>query len=135
MDDMSRRGYDPLNYRFENQVPKPGQATEVADGVYWIRMPMNGRLNHVNVWLLRDKDGWTVVDTGLFEKSVQDHWREVFGNYLQGKPVTPFLLSRVLEATQGASLEANIALVLNNVVIKATNTGEVEGENENEGDA
>ncbi|MEO1689132.1 MAG: pseudouridine-5'-phosphate glycosidase, partial [Pseudomonadota bacterium] len=38
---------------------------------------------------------------------------------LTGKPVTPFLLSKVLEATQGASLEANIALVLNNARVAA----------------
>jgi glyoxylase-like metal-dependent hydrolase (beta-lactamase superfamily II) len=88
MDDMSRRGYDPLKYRFENQVPKPGEATEVADGVLWVRMPMQGRLNHINVWLLRDGDGWTIVDTGLFEEAVKGHWRSVFEKYLDGKPVT-----------------------------------------------
>ena len=31
-----------------------------------------------------------------------------------GKDVTPFLLARVLEATGGRSLEANVALYLNN---------------------
>ena len=88
MDNMSRRGYDPLTYRFENEIPKPGNATEVADGVFWIRMPMQGRLDHVNVWLLKDGDGWMVVDTGLFNASVQDCWRRIFENYLDGKPIT-----------------------------------------------
>ena len=65
VDNMSKRGFDPLSYRFEDQVPRPGHVTELADGVFWIRMPMGGRLNHINVWLLRDGDGWTVVDTGF----------------------------------------------------------------------
>ena len=46
---MSKRGFDPLTYQFEDQVPEPGKTTRIADGVYWIRMPMRGRLNHINV--------------------------------------------------------------------------------------
>ena len=65
VDNMSKRGFDPLTYRFEDQSPEPGEVTEVADGVFWIRLPVWGRLNHINVWLLRDNDGWTIVDTGL----------------------------------------------------------------------
>ena len=46
VDNMSKRGFDPLNYKFEDQVPSPGAITQIADGVYWVRMPMRGRLNH-----------------------------------------------------------------------------------------
>ena len=38
---------------------------------------------------------------------------------IAGKEVTPFLLSRIFETTKGASLEANIALVLNNARLAA----------------
>lgn len=84
---MSKRGFAPLTYRFEDDKPAHGQLTEVAEGVYWARMPMWGRLNHINVWLLRDSDGWTVVDTGLNREDVQGHWRTIFENCLEGKPV------------------------------------------------
>ena len=33
---------------------------------------------------------------------------------VKGKEVTPFLLSRIKELTEGKSLKANIALVINN---------------------
>ena len=36
-----------------------------------------------------------------------------------GKRITPFLLSRVKDLTEGSSLEANIKLVLNNADIGA----------------
>lgn len=85
---VSKRGFDQLTYRFTDAVPKPGEATEVADGVWWIRMPMHGKLDHINVWLLRDGDGWTIVDTGIFDEGVQNHWRTIFADYLDGKPVT-----------------------------------------------
>ncbi|MEM7188165.1 MAG: pseudouridine-5'-phosphate glycosidase [Pseudomonadota bacterium] len=38
---------------------------------------------------------------------------------ITGKDVTPFLLQRVLESTEGASLEANVALVKNNAAVAA----------------
>ncbi|MEM6895800.1 MAG: pseudouridine-5'-phosphate glycosidase [Pseudomonadota bacterium] len=38
---------------------------------------------------------------------------------ISGKAVTPFLLSRLFDLTQGASLAANIALVLNNAALAA----------------
>jgi len=88
VDNMSKRGFDPLKYQFEDQVPKPGSVTEVADGVYWVRMPMPGRLNHINTWLLRDYDGWTIVDTGIPNQKIQKHWQTIFDNHLDGKPVT-----------------------------------------------
>jgi pseudouridine-5'-phosphate glycosidase len=38
---------------------------------------------------------------------------------IEGKAVTPFLLSRLLALSNGASLTANIALVRNNVRVAA----------------
>jgi len=40
-------------------------------------------------------------------------------NKITGQAVTPFLLSKVNELTEGASLQANLALLLNNAVIAA----------------
>jgi len=87
VDNMSKRGYDPLNYKFQDQAPEPGEVTEVAEGVFWIRMPMWGRLNHINVWLLKDYDGWTIVDTGLCNDEVQGLWQKIFDNHLGGLPI------------------------------------------------
>jgi len=75
-----------LAYPFE-ESPERCQGIEVADGVFWLRMNMPSRLNHVNVWMLRDGDGWTVVDTGLNNDETQDMWREVFAEFGGGKPV------------------------------------------------
>ena len=38
---------------------------------------------------------------------------------IKGKEETPFLLKRIVELTNGESLEANIALVLNNARLGA----------------
>ena len=44
---------------------------------------------------------------------------EADGQGITGKAVTPFLLSRLFELTQGQSLRANIALILNNARLAA----------------
>ena len=43
--------------------------------------------------------------------------REAEEQGVKGKDITPFLLSRVKDLTEGRSLEANIKLVLNNADI------------------
>jgi pseudouridine-5'-phosphate glycosidase len=45
--------------------------------------------------------------------------READAQGISAKAVTPFLLARLFELTQGASLAANIALVLNNAALAA----------------
>jgi pseudouridine-5'-phosphate glycosidase len=53
--------------------------------------------------------------TGIIEKALE----EAKANGIAGKDVTPFMLGKVKEMTEGKSLDANIALVKNNAVIGA----------------
>ncbi len=78
---------DPLDYPLLDAIPAPGKTYEVADGVFWIRMPMPGRLDHINVWLLRDGDGWAIVDTGINTEDIQGWWEVIFEKHLAGRPV------------------------------------------------
>ena len=48
-----------------SDVPEFGTPTQVADGVYWLRMPLPFTLDHINLYVLRDGDGWTLIDTGI----------------------------------------------------------------------
>ncbi|GAC1479119.1 MAG: MBL fold metallo-hydrolase [Candidatus Dormibacteria bacterium] len=38
---------------------------EIADGIFRLELPMPFELKHVNVYLLRDGDSFTLIDTGL----------------------------------------------------------------------
>lgn len=53
------------------------------------------------------------------EAAIQQALGEATAAGVAGKQITPFMLARVNELTQGASLEANIALVKNNAAIGA----------------
>jgi glyoxylase-like metal-dependent hydrolase (beta-lactamase superfamily II) len=67
--------------------PPPGTAMSVASGVKWLRMPLPFKLDHINLWLLEDDDGWAVVDTGVGLPDTRDLWQRVFETALDGKPV------------------------------------------------
>lgn len=77
---------DPLRYPYPDSLD-PGEAVEVADGVLWLRMPIPGRLNHINVWLLRDHDGWSIVDTGIVTDEIKKWWEHIYQRYCEGKPI------------------------------------------------
>jgi glyoxylase-like metal-dependent hydrolase (beta-lactamase superfamily II) len=49
-------------------------------------MPMS--LDHINLWLLEDGDGWTVVDTCLATAEARALWETLFDGFMGGRPVT-----------------------------------------------
>jgi glyoxylase-like metal-dependent hydrolase (beta-lactamase superfamily II) len=75
-----------LIYPFAD-VPALHEVIEVASGVYWLRMPLPFGIDHINLWLLEDGEGWTIVDTGIKAPLVQDAWEGLFDGVMAGKPV------------------------------------------------
>jgi glyoxylase-like metal-dependent hydrolase (beta-lactamase superfamily II) len=75
-----------LKYLFED-VPGPGELCEIVPGVFWLRMPLPMALDHINLYLLEDHNGWWIVDTGIAIGPTQQLWEQVFSDHLQGKPV------------------------------------------------
>ena len=59
--------------------PAPGEAIEMAPGILWIRLTLPFALDHVNVYLIEDGDGWAMVDTGLGDKNTKDSWNTILG--------------------------------------------------------
>ena len=74
-----------LDYPYAD-APAPGEAVEVADGILWLRSPLPFSLNHINLWALRDGEGWTVVDTGLNWPAAREGWEAAFAGPLEGRP-------------------------------------------------
>lgn len=68
-------------------APEPGKTKEVAPGVHWVRMPLPMVLRFINLWLIEDGDGWTIVDTGLALEETRNYWRQIFDEVLGGRPV------------------------------------------------
>ena len=69
------------------EPPEGGTATEVAPGIRWIRMPLPFALNHINLWLLDDGAGITVVDTGIGLPPTRELWERLFAVELADRPI------------------------------------------------
>jgi len=54
-------------------------------------MPLPFALNHVNLWLLQDREGWAIVDTGYGIPEAQEHWNSVLQDL--GQPITQILVT------------------------------------------
>jgi glyoxylase-like metal-dependent hydrolase (beta-lactamase superfamily II) len=67
--------------------PAPGDAVPIAPGVRWLRMPLPFALDHINLWLLEDGPGWTIVDCGYATADVRGLWERIFTHHLGGRPV------------------------------------------------
>src|SRR5437899_10417331 len=85
--DLSQRLLAQLRFPC-GEVPEPGTIKNVAPGIFWLRMPLPFQLNHINLWLVEEKDGWTIVDTGINTQATRDLWDKIFAEKLLGKPVT-----------------------------------------------
>ncbi len=71
--------------------PSRGTTTTVAPGIKWLRMPLPFALNHINLWLVDDGDGWAAIDTGVGLAETREAWDRVLAAELDGRR-----LSRVI---------------------------------------
>lgn len=68
---------EALRYPWESH-PGPDQIVEVMPGVLWVRLKLPFRLNHVNIYLLADGDGWAMVDAGFGNEETIGAWTKLF---------------------------------------------------------
>jgi glyoxylase-like metal-dependent hydrolase (beta-lactamase superfamily II) len=76
-----------------SEPPAPGTTRDVASGVKWLRMPLPFQLDHINLWLVEDGDGWAIVDTGVGLPDVRALWERIFAGELHGRRVTRVLVT------------------------------------------
>ena len=89
-----KTGSNGLSYPFDNR-PNPGELIEVGPGIYWVRMPLPISLNHINLWMLEEQDGWTLVDTGMATEDTKALWEEIFSTHLNSKPVKQVIVTHM----------------------------------------
>ncbi len=74
-------------------TPEFGQPTPIGEGILWLRVRLPLALNHVNLWLCDDGDGWTVIDTGYGDAATRTMWQAVLGGVLAGRPIHRVLVT------------------------------------------
>src|SRR5215831_7441252 len=73
--------------------PGPGETLRIAPGVEWLRMPLPFALDHINLWLLADGPGWTIVDAGYAMAETTARGERIFAERLGGLPVTRIIIT------------------------------------------
>lgn len=76
-----------LTYPFE-QGPEQHQAVTIHPHIKWVRSPLPFSLSHINCYLLKDGDGWCVVDTGMNGEASIAQWQTTINAVLEGAPIT-----------------------------------------------
>jgi glyoxylase-like metal-dependent hydrolase (beta-lactamase superfamily II) len=61
-----------------------GEPCPIVPGLHGVRFALPFALDHVNVWLVEEDDGWTVIDSGLADDRTRARWRELRHGLLAG---------------------------------------------------
>jgi glyoxylase-like metal-dependent hydrolase (beta-lactamase superfamily II) len=77
----------PAAIRYLSPPVPFGEPVVVAPGILWLRLPLPFALDHVNVWLLDDGDGWTLVDAGVRDERTIAIWESLLGGALAERPI------------------------------------------------
>lgn len=85
---------DDEDLKFTVQRPPAyGELTDVLPGLYWVRLPVPLRLNHVNCWLLDNGPGWTLVDCGMNTDDIFEIWDKLWRGLLRSRPLQNLTLT------------------------------------------
>lgn len=87
LEDPRPRERQPLVYPIASP-PQRGQAVEIQPGLHWVRMPLPYALDHINLWVVDDGEGWAIVDTGTRTDEVAAVWQDLFSKAPDQRPLT-----------------------------------------------
>lgn len=127
-----------MEYLETKGVPVIGYKTDVLPAFYTRKSEFGLNLSADDVetiastlkvkWDLNLKGGAVIanpipeeyaMDEKVINAVIESALKEAEERHISGKDVTPFMLGKVKELTEGKSLDANIALVKNNAVVGA----------------
>jgi glyoxylase-like metal-dependent hydrolase (beta-lactamase superfamily II) len=90
--DKIQSSAEALRYPWENH-PGSDQVVELTPGVLWLRLKLPFRLNHVNIYLIADHDGWTAIDSGFGNEESIDAWTALLEGPLKGVKITRLIVT------------------------------------------
>ena len=91
---QGRQGAHGMRYPFDD-IPEPAQLKEVVPGIFWVRMKLPYTLDHINLWLIENGDGYALVDTGVGNDETKATWREIIATQLGGKPINKLIVTHL----------------------------------------
>jgi glyoxylase-like metal-dependent hydrolase (beta-lactamase superfamily II) len=82
----------PIRY-LETEI-KVAEPVEISEGIVLARLPLPFALNHINVYLIDEGDGWTLVDCGLEAEKSRECWEAILASPLvANRPIRRILVT------------------------------------------
>jgi hypothetical protein len=88
--------------------PPLGVPIEVMPGILWIRLALPFQLNHVNIYLIDDGDGWAVFDTGLGDTATQAVWTKLLADHID-RPLTRLIVTHICRSIRARPSTCSVA--------------------------
>ena len=79
----------PLNI----DLPQTHQLVQLSPDLYWGRLPLPFRLNHINLYIIDTNEGWVIIDAGIYGDQTRDYWRALLGGFLSQKPIDKIIIT------------------------------------------
>lgn len=83
-----------LFYPFSD-LPASGETIEICPGILWVRMPLPMALDHINLYLLEDIDGWWIIDTGIKSIEIKQYWESILDTELAGNTIKGVIVTHM----------------------------------------
>jgi len=90
--DAVQSSAEALRYPWE-QHPGPEEVVEIRPGILWVRLKLPFRLNHINIYLIADSDGWAMVDSGFGNEETIETWTRLFDGPLKGVHISRLIVT------------------------------------------
>jgi glyoxylase-like metal-dependent hydrolase (beta-lactamase superfamily II) len=85
---------DSVRYEFDEH-PDIGETMQIAPGLFWLRMYLPFSLSHINLWLLEDGDGWSIVETGVNIDECRDIWTKTLNGRMKDRPLRRVIVTHL----------------------------------------
>ena len=75
------------------ELPQLNKLVKLSPDLYWGRLPLPFRLNHINLFIIDTKDGWVIVDAGIYGEETKKYWKSLLSGLLSTKPIDKIIIT------------------------------------------
>ncbi len=75
------------------EIPQPNKLVKLSPDLYWGRLPLPFRLNHINLFIIDTDKGWVIIDAGIFGEHTRRYWQSLLSGFLSKKPVDKIIIT------------------------------------------
>tara|TARA_B100000902_G_scaffold216632_1_gene205959 strand:+ start:237 stop:1274 length:1038 start_codon:yes stop_codon:yes gene_type:complete len=78
-------------YKISN--PSSNRFLKITEDLYWARIPLPFRLDHVNVFAIKSIDGLVLIDTGINNEETKRSWDSILENLPTNHEISKIIIS------------------------------------------